>query len=227
VQGGQPQTGASTLESSEMTGCYIRPAVPADAPDIARLVLLSAEQFLPAVFGPRIEDAVRSLAAGSGTLFSFRHAWLAGSDGRAAGMLLGYSGGDKKGEDPATGFGLVRSLGPGMVRRLGRLIRLQRTIGRVDLGEWYVSNIAVCAAQRGKGIGASLMARADTEARVAGCQSLVLDVETDHLSAIGLYERLGYQRRSEFEINLGGRVFQFHRMTRSVTSILTGPAAHG
>jgi len=52
-------------------------------------------------------------------------------------------------------------------------------------------------------------------------------VETDHLPAIGLYERLGYQRRADFEISLGGRVFRFQRMARCVTPSLTGPAARG
>ena len=197
-----------------MIGLRIRPAAAPDAADIARLVLLSAEQFLPAVFGPRIEGAVRTLAAGNGTLFSFRHAWIAESDGRTAGMLLGYSGREKKAEDPATGLGLLRLLGPGMMRRLGRLLRLQATIGRVAAGEWYVSNIAVYPQHRGTGIGAGLMGYAETEARRAGCGELVLDVETDHLQALGLYARLGYERRAATAIAMGGRIFRFNRMAK-------------
>jgi ribosomal protein S18 acetylase RimI-like enzyme len=190
----------------------LRRAESADAADIARLVLLSAEQFLPAVFGPGIERAVRRLAAGSGTLFSFRHAWIAESGGRTAGMLLGYSGREKSMEDPSTGLGLLRLLGLGMVRRLGRLLRLQSTLGRVTPGEWYVSNIAVYPERREKGVGAGLMARAETEAKAAGCATLVLDVETDHLPARGLYAHLGYEQRAAMEISLGGRVFRFLRL---------------
>ena len=107
----------------------LRPAEAGDAADIARLVLLSAESFLPAVFGPGIEAAIRTLAAGRGTLFGHSHCIIAAASGRTAGMLLGYSGKEKTAEDPATGWGLLRTLGPGLVRRLGRLLVLQRTIG--------------------------------------------------------------------------------------------------
>ena len=99
----------------------IRRCVPADAPDIARLVLVSAERFLPAVFGTGIEAAVRILAAGRGTLFSHAHCWIAEAGGSTAGMLLGYSGREKAAGDPATGWGLLRTLGFGLVRRLGKL----------------------------------------------------------------------------------------------------------
>lgn len=192
----------------------IRRAQAADAPDIARLVLLSAEHFLPAIFGPRIGHALECLAARWGTLFSHEHAWMAESDGKTAGMLLGYSGREKAAEDLATGIGLFRMLGLGMVRRLGRLLRLQATLGRVAPGEWYVSNMAVYEEHRGKGTGARLMAFAETEARSAGCTDLILDVETDHLPARRLYARLGYEQRAITEISLGGSVFRLDRMAK-------------
>ncbi len=191
-----------------------RRAEASDAADIARLVLLSAEQFLPAVFGPRIEGALRTLAAGSGTLFSFRHAWVVDAGGQPAGMLLGYSGRQKRSEDPSTGLALFGQLGLGMMARFGGLLRLQSTLGRVAPGEWYVSNIAVYPAHRGAGIGAALMGRAEVEARAAGCGRVVLDVETDHLPARALYERLGYEQRAAMGITLAGRLFSFHRMTK-------------
>ena len=195
----------------------VRRARAADAADIERLALASAEHFLPAVFGPRIARAVRTLASGRGTLFSHAHAWMAEIDGRAVGMLLGYSGAEKAAEDPATGMGLLRTIGPGMVRRLGRLLRLQRMIGTIEAKEWYVSNVAVYAEFRGHGIGRTLMEVAEQEARDAGSVSVVLNVETDNVSAIRLYEMLGFailgRTRS---LRMESREFAFLRMGKRV-----------
>jgi ribosomal protein S18 acetylase RimI-like enzyme len=197
----------------------IRPAQPADAADIARLVLVSAECFLPAVFGPGFQDRLPWLAANRGTLFSHSHAWMVESDGRAAGMLLGYSGRDKAAEDLATGLALVRALGWGMARRLPRLLRVQGMVGILGRDEWYVSNVAVYPAFRGAGIGASLMARADEEAARSGAASVTLDVETDNAPAIGLYERLGFARIRETPLLLlDGRRFAFYRMGKPVSA---------
>ena len=77
----------------------IRPAAPADAADIARLILLSAEDFLPAVFGGGVEDALCRLAGGRATLFSYRHALVARERERTVGMVLGYAGSEKAAED--------------------------------------------------------------------------------------------------------------------------------
>jgi ribosomal protein S18 acetylase RimI-like enzyme len=199
----------------EETG--IRPGLPRDGADIAHLVLLSAERFLPAVFGDRIGRAVRRLAAGRGTLFSHAHALVAEDAGRVVGVNLGYSGARKVAEDPATGLALLLALGPGLLRRLGRLLALQRTIGRVAREEWYVSNVAVLPECRGRGIGRRLMEAGEAEAARAGCDRIVLDVETDHLPAIGLYRSLGYDvTREEPPMSAGGTTFAFLRMGKAV-----------
>jgi ribosomal protein S18 acetylase RimI-like enzyme len=197
----------------------IRPAQSADAADIARLVLVSAECFLPAVFGPGFQDRLPRLAAGRGTLFSHAHAWVAELEGKPAGMLLGYSGKDKAAEDPATGLALLRVLRWDMARRLPRLLRVQGMVGILGRDEWYVSNVAVYSAFRGAGIGAALMARANEEAARSGAASVTLDVETDNAAAIGLYERLGFARIRETPLLLlDGRRFAFYRMGKPVSA---------
>jgi ribosomal protein S18 acetylase RimI-like enzyme len=204
--------------SSQGESKSLRPAVPGDAPDIARLVLLSAATFLPAVFGPRIEGALGTLAAGRGTLFSFSHCVIAVSPGRAGGMLLGYSAAEKKAEDPATGWGLLHTLGPALLLRLGRLLALQRAIGRTAGEEFYVSNVAVYPELRGRGIGSLLLADAERRAVPAGAASVVLDVETDNPSALRLYERLGYAPKGRTApLRMEGHAFSFLRMGKPVS----------
>lgn len=184
----------------------------ADAPDIARLVISSAESFLPAVFGPRIAGVLTSLAAGRGTLFSHEHAWIAESEGRTLGMLLGYPGAVKSAEDPRTGFALLRLLGVDLLARLGTLLRTQSAIGRIGRDEYYVSNVAVDEAHRGRGVGTLLIARAAREAREAGARTVVLDVESDNSGARRLYERLGFRPVAETPaITIAGRSFSFFR----------------
>ena len=200
-----------------MNNATIRAAKAADAPDISRLVLVSAERFLPAVFGTGIEAAVCILAARRGTLFSYAHCWIAEAGGSTAGMLLGYSGREKAAEDPATGWGLLRTLGFGLVRRLGRLLVLQRTIGKLKQDEFYVSNVAVYPDFQGRRIGSALLSAAERAASDAGAARLVLDVEADNISAVRLYQRRGYAAcGATSPVRAEGHEFSFLRMGKPI-----------
>lgn len=200
---------------SVMTSVRIRAATPEDAEKIAALVLLSAEHFLPAVFGPRVQAVLAMLAARGGTLFSFAHARMAVVDDRVVGMLLGYSAVDKAREDPKTGLGLFRVLGISMVRGLPKLLRVQKAIGGMGPDEWYVSNVGVLPDMRGRGVGGALLLDADQRARSNGARAIVLDVETDNPMAAKLYGELGYRIvRTTAPLLLEGRQFAFHRMSK-------------
>jgi len=198
-----------------MRSARIRTATPADASAIAEMILLSAEHFLPAVFGPHARDALAALAARSGTLFSCTHVRMADLAGRAVGMLLGYSGTEKAREDPATGYALFRFLGISLVRALPRLLRVQRAIGGIGAEEWYVSNVAVLPRMRGHGVGHALLLDAEERARERSAAAIVLDVETDHPAAEKLYASLGYRiLRTTRPLTLEGHAFAFRRMSK-------------
>ena len=55
-------------------------------------------------------------------------------------------------------------------------------------------SIATKPESQGKGVGSALIAAAELAARARQCKSLRLEVRNDNTVAIGLYERLGYQR---------------------------------
>jgi ribosomal protein S18 acetylase RimI-like enzyme len=193
----------------------IRRAGPADRYDCAGLILESAHDFLPAVFGQRIQRALEALSVRPRNLFSFAHAWVAAEDGKTRGMLLGYTGEEKAAEDPRTGFFLLQFLGLAMIVRLPALLSVQRAIGGIERRAYYVSNVAVYPESRGRGIGAALLARAEEEARGKRCRAMALDVETGNEGAISLYSRLGYGSRAPGrKIALGGHVFSFDRMEK-------------
>jgi len=55
-------------------------------------------------------------------------------------------------------------------------------------------SLAVDARARGTGLGGTLLAAAEADARIRGCESMRLEVRVDNGSAIALYERRGYLR---------------------------------
>jgi ribosomal protein S18 acetylase RimI-like enzyme len=55
-------------------------------------------------------------------------------------------------------------------------------------------SLAVGTHARGTGLGGALLAAAEADARARGCTSMRLEVRTDNVSAIALYERRGYTR---------------------------------
>jgi len=201
-----------------VTEVSIRPATPNDALHIGRLTLASAEEFLPALFGPRIARALERLAAGRGTLFSHEHAWVAETEDAVAGMLLGYTGREKAGQDPRTGAALFMALGPGILARLGRLTAARTAVSFVAPREFYLSNVAVYPEFQGRGIGALLIGHAQRQAAGEGAQAIVLDVEADNNGAVRLYGRLGFRsdgKKRAIKVSGGGRCrrFSFFRMT--------------
>jgi ribosomal protein S18 acetylase RimI-like enzyme len=187
-----------------------------DSKDCARLVLESAEHFLPAVFGPLIGAALERLAAGRGTLFSHEHLRISETaDSHVAGALLGYGGRQKAAEDPRTGLALMGLLGWDMLKRLGKLLRFQGTIGKIGRLDYYVSNVAVYREFRGRGIGAALLADAEERAARDGCAAVVLDVETDNDAALRLYRRFGFRELWKTPpVALDGALFSFYRMAK-------------
>jgi ribosomal protein S18 acetylase RimI-like enzyme len=196
-----------------MTSPAIRRARVEDAADCARLILESAHEFLPAVFGPGIAHALELFAGRPGNLFSHAHAWIAEDRGMTKGMLLGYSKKEKTAEDPRTGLMLLYALGPSLLMKLGRLLRLQGTTGFLTNSSYYISNIAVYPEYRGMGIGAALISKALEEARKKGCSKAALDVETDNEGAFRLYSRLGFKvLRQPRALVIRGRPFPFYRM---------------
>ena len=133
-------------------------------------------------------------------------------------MLLGYSGAVKSREDPRTGLLLFRFLGAGMILRLPVLLRAQGTVAAVDKTAWYVSNVAVCPAQRGRGTGTALLKASEDEARRRGCSSMALDVETENTAAVHLYQRMGYGiLGGARSMSAAGAGFSFFRMEKALT----------
>ena len=162
----------------------IREATPADADHLVRFVNMAADD-LPLHFwrktaGPDGDPLAigRDRAMRDTGGFSWRNAWMAEVDGTVAGCLLGYPAEvDPDPIDPDTPAIFVP------------LIALER----LAPGSWYLNVLATDAACRGRGVGTTLLARAEVAALAAGCPAISLIAADTHGDALRLYAAHGYR----------------------------------
>ncbi len=76
--------------------------------------------------------------------------------------------------------------------RCGRLVGSMVILFKRNSRSARVYSLAVSEAARGMGIGRRMMARAEREARLRGCDRMRLEVRMDNIPAIRLYESLGF-----------------------------------
>ena len=175
----------------------IRAAKAEDEAVAVELIALSMGAFGDALFGlgdPALHRrAMREMLRGSDTRFSLRLCEIAEWEGKPVGLLLSFAGSQLTRLDiPVVGyFGRLYGMA-GTLRFLARALRFANsTEAKGD--EYYVSNLAVLPEHWGRGIGRSLLARAEEKARAAGLAACSLVVEMDNVRARGLYERTGYR----------------------------------
>lgn len=182
--------------------------------DFARLMVESAPELFRVLFGSGLYNKLETLYRLKRNLFSYELVRVAETNGKVAGMLLGYGYRTKHRQDPRTGWLMFRYNGGRLFRLLPGFLALNRAIGRLEPDEFYISNVAVYPAYRGKGLGRRLLEDAGEQARKSGIPKLVLDVETHNHRAKKLYENLGFSVIRETHARAGGRDFRFYRMVK-------------
>lgn len=65
-----------------------------------------------------------------------------------------------------------------------------------SVDSWYINALAVFPGNRGKGIGASLLAAAEDKARAQGYREVTIQVFEQNVGAVRLYRRSGYVERA-------------------------------
>ncbi|AEK72049.1 acetyltransferase [Thermococcus sp. 4557] len=187
-----------------------------EAEHFARLMEISAPEYFPALLGPRFSELFRRLYIEKANLFSHEHVVFAIYRGQIAGMLLSYDWKVKEMEEKRTGWLMMKSLGFDFLRKLPGFISSTSGSGRLERGDYYVSNVAVYPEFRGKGIGKALMLEAERLAKESGAERIVLDVERDNERAIAIYKKLGYSVEREHSVELEGRTYEFYRMVKGL-----------
>lgn len=187
------------------TSIKLRPALVTESARLADLILLSGENLLTRAFGGQRKEtliSLEALARSHGTMFSYEYATLAcagdGDEGKPVGAVITHPDRGNR----QTGQRLVEVIvhERGILqwlRMLPAAIALERCAMPIPLGMTYVSILAVEPEYRSQGIGAQLMAHAESLAMECGDKAICLDVEIGNDRALAFYERLGYLVASE------------------------------
>jgi len=186
----------------------IRDARPDDEAAFYEFLIASTPEW-ELLLGEDARDMISHLYGRRGNLYSFQHARFAEADGRVAGMLLGYDWRFKQEQTIVTGLLL---LGRIRVKRLGMVpafLSGASGVGRVDEGEFFISNIAARAEFQGKGVASALLLDAAQRARARGANALVLEVKEGNRRAVRFYEKHGFEIDSELTTNLNGQEYLF------------------
>lgn len=159
-----------------------RPAVPGDAPEVARLKNM-AGRGLPlhiwtnlAPGDPWAHGAIgqeKAIAAGQVT--------VAGETGAVRGLLLGYRVPEK----------------PLRLEDLPPLYRPVVALRSEARGSWYIDAVAAMPEARGQGLGHRMLALAEDYARGVGLSEMSLIVADDNHDARRLYLSVGYHAAKE------------------------------
>jgi ribosomal protein S18 acetylase RimI-like enzyme len=174
------------------TAIDVRNAAPDDAIAFADLAAMASGDLAPLLYGGRGPAMFRGMFARPGNLASHDKAFFATAGGQAAGMLLGFTWAQQEAENEATDMLYLRYLRLRALWALLVLVAGPGWFGRAFEGEYYINYIAVYPDFRGRGIGMSLLDRAQEAGLANNCTALSLDVEASNEPAISLYRKHGF-----------------------------------
>ena len=147
------------------------------------------------------EGVVGALWATGGTRFSAQHAVVAESEDRVVGLLICYPHEAMQALNRATGVGLLRRRGIGVLAAALTHPQLTWALARMpesQPGDWYISTLATTPGMRGQGIGSALLHDAQSQAQAAGARALSLVVAEEPTAARRLYRGVGFTVRTRF-----------------------------
>lgn len=200
-----------------MDNIAIRRGRTEDSQHFSDLAMFTGPELLPYLLGSAVRDLLKKSFQHERNCFSFEHTHFLEVNGEIAGMSLAYSYGKKKEEQQHTAEVISTYLDPSTFTEIPDSEKLGSILAQVTEGDYYVSNMAVYPELRRLGFGTKIFEVIEEEARAAGSQRMVLDVETDNTEAVKLYKRLGYSIEKQSPI-VETRVknFEFFKMCKEI-----------
>lgn len=165
--------------------------------EVAGLIYDTEPTYFPLVFGRDREKAllrIENLILAGGNAFGYENITCAVQAGRVA-AILAMQAPDAPGLLEEA-FTIARAAGPVTAIRFlfaEWLIFAPHYLKRAPEPEYYVSNLAVAPAERGRGVGAALLEDAVRTARSRGGRKIVLSVIAPNPPAVRLYKRTGFR----------------------------------
>lgn len=185
-------------------------------PDLYRYIFANQE--------PNIYDYIKFLCNVKGSLFSTDNIVIEEEeDSIVRGLILAYPVRDMV----KISVKMLKSI-PGLMRISGfeqfSKIMLRMGLNRYFPGtshdELFISNLAVLEEYRGKGIGFTLLQKAEDMALANNLRKLSLYVEIDNSNAIRIYEKYGFIKEKESilpEKYHRHNLFGFYKMVKVIT----------
>lgn len=180
----------------------IRPATKEDANLIATAIAMAigmdgAKEYA----GDNLFQAFQEAAEKEDTQYSHRNALVAMADGKEAGAIVGYDGGQLKRLREAS-LAVIRKYKPG----------LEILEDETEEGEFYLDSLAVLPEYRGHGIGRTLIEAKMQQAAKDGHRRFGLLVDFENPDAERLYTAIGFKP-------VGQRPFIGHMMKHMQMSL--------
>lgn len=171
---------------------------------VAWLLYITDSDIMPALFGKEHEALgfLEKLLHLDSSQFSHKNTFVATAEGVVVGILVGYTGSEKKRLDRECSRDYMKSMGMMRSLRLAmRILSLSRVFTS-DVGddEFYVNNLCVAPDKRSLGVGAALLGYVFERHDV-----VKLDVNINNDRGMKFYQRLGFQQVSRHAIQQGGR----------------------
>jgi len=189
-----------------------------DVEDYARLFLISAPEYLPALYTGVHNKVKRNLFNHRGNVLSYENTLLMKVDGRNAGMVVSYDWETNKKQQFKTSMVVLKAMGFKILKQARHLQWAGDVLSRVDDGTYYIACLSFYEDYRNKGYGTHLLSRARELAVKSGAKRLELDAETDNEGAVRFYKRFGMQQRGELKrTTINGRHFEFVRMSMEIS----------
>lgn len=166
----------------------MRCATGADARAVARLIAIAGEGIPTWLWSREAKDGQDPLFVGTeraarpDAVFSYRNAVLAERGGEVAGMMLGYRLAVPTPRDLAGLDDLPALLRP--------IVELEYQVP----GSFYINALAVFEGYRDAGVGTRLLQAAAGRATSLGCTRLSVQVFSQNIGAVRLYERNGFRK---------------------------------
>ncbi|MFN6568297.1 GNAT family N-acetyltransferase [Dendronalium sp. ChiSLP03b] len=159
--------------------------------DVAWLIHESAPELFALIFGSKAIPLLTDFVQRSHNRFSYKNIRVAQAGDRVLGMATILKAEDiHDNADDRTVLSWWEKLRLQLAQRLILSRILQHDY---PTGSFYISNLAVHAEYRGRGIGTQLLLQCIADAIAAGASTVFISVDIENSRAYKLYESLGFQ----------------------------------
>lgn len=200
----------SQLVSENVT---LRPAIVEDVDWVAPLLFAAGPALFSYIFASPPDQAQEILSQAfiyPYHAFSYEHTQVVEVDRQPAGMMISYSGVQKRQADEKVHAVMARILPllklPKILVNLTDLTRIKQDVASQD---YYILGLGVLPNLQNQGLGTHLLNQAAQQAQEAGCKSVCLDVTYSNSKAKVLFERSGFQ------VTCSKTTSRFQQMTRA------------